>query len=334
MIVLISLLFVFKIPVISSNYAGVNTAEFLRLVPDARTAAMGRASIGLADCEAAVFYNPAGLLFQNETSISFTHHYLFNNVSKEFLVSRISNEYLPFFRGVSLLYINYGSITHTTYDMPDGMGSYSANEGYLNFSFAQKIFSDLSVGANVKFYSRKIESYKDRNIAVDLSCYYLISETGFSFGAGYYNVGPKTQINEKKESIPTAFAFGIGYYKQELLPLKFSFDVIKILEEDLNYGFGAEYIIYDAVSLRAGYNTQNDIGLGLSFGIGMVFNNVNIDYTFEPNDDVQNSHYFSVSYLFGHQPDPKSKVNDKKIIDETIEKDESPLFEDIMEVMY
>lgn len=325
---------------LTSNYSGVNTAEFLRLVPDARTAAMGRSSVGLADCAAAVFYNPAGLLFQDRDAVSFTHHALPESINKGFLSVRFSNDYIPYLHALSLFYIDYGSIPFEGYDPALSTGTtYSSNEFYINMSFAKKIIDDLSLGANLKLFRRQIYSFTDESIAVDLTFLFKQSYSDFSFGGGFFNIGPRTKLNQKSEQIPTTFIMGLGY-TPDYIPIKVTFDVIKVLQENVHLGLGTEYAVTDYLKFRMGYNSQIDIGSGFGVGFGLNFNDLSFDYAFEPNSDVNNSHYITISYLFGPEAEPKQVPEKEYLFKKAIEaidydeemEDETPIDMSLIEV--
>ena len=57
----------------SKAQVGITAVPFLQIEPDSRGAGMGNTGVALADNASAMFWNPAGLAFQNKNQISITH---------------------------------------------------------------------------------------------------------------------------------------------------------------------------------------------------------------------------------------------------------------------
>ena len=64
--------------------AGTSGAQFLKLAPGARPAAMGEAFSGVADDVHAVYYNPADLARTSQVEIAAAHQSYFQGISHEF----------------------------------------------------------------------------------------------------------------------------------------------------------------------------------------------------------------------------------------------------------
>ncbi len=95
----------------SANF-GTNTAEFLKIVPEAIPAGMGEAYISVADDSSALFYNPGGLALLDRAELSLTHILWFNNINIEYFSFA-----QPFDGGMAAgfnaLWIDFGSFDST-----------------------------------------------------------------------------------------------------------------------------------------------------------------------------------------------------------------------------
>ena len=109
----IAIMLFIAVNIYCKDYAGVNTAAFLRLVPDAKTASLGRTFTGIADNNAAVFFNPSALVYQNYRSFSFTHNEMFLGIRKEFFALKFIPKPYSVTAALSGLYIDYGNLEHT-----------------------------------------------------------------------------------------------------------------------------------------------------------------------------------------------------------------------------
>ena len=77
---------------------------------------------------------------------------------------------------------------------------------------------------------------------------------------------------------------------------------------------GAEFRAHPNISVRAGYRhefgTSGDPATGLSYGLGVNFRQLNVDYSMTPSNDFDNVQRLSFGYSFGsgateQQPAPK-----------------------------
>ncbi|HOK41765.1 MAG TPA: PorV/PorQ family protein [bacterium] len=292
---------------VSAEYSGVTTAAFLRIIPDAKSSGFGRAFTGIADNDAATFFNPAALAFlPYKNSVSFTHHLLFEKITKEYISVKVEPIFSKTAFALSGLYINYDNIKRTTYTNPTGSSDFSANEAYLMFSIGQMLDERIAVGGNLKLLQRKIAEYSDNGVAADFSVMFRFLENNFNMGLGIFNIGPKLSLYQKKEHLPLTlrYGMGLGLFENKIL---LGFDLYKVQYEKIYLACGVEFNLNNMVFLRAGYNTENDLGSGFSIGVGFQIDYFNFDYSYEPNNDVDDAHYFTLSYKFGESKEKERK---------------------------
>lgn len=222
--------FVFLLPQASFGQAGTSAVVFLKIEPDSRAAGMGNAGVALADNASAIFWNPAGLAFQEGTEASITHsNWLpeFNaGLFYEYLVAKHRVPGWGTF-GAHLTYLFLGENdgrdeqnnptgTFRSYDLATGL-SYGVklNERFGIGSSLRFIYSNLAPGQTVGAQQTKAGI----STAFDLAGLYR--SRPFSMGgdmkgtisAGFNlaNMGPKIQYSDNAQADPIPTNLRLGY---------------------------------------------------------------------------------------------------------------------------
>lgn len=212
-----------------SNAFAVSEAAvlFLLISPGSRAAAMGEAFVGLADDATAVFWNPAGLAFQQGRELSVMHSdwlpgFGMSDLFYDFAAYRQSIEGLGTF-GVNLTFLNLGEQIITGEDSPEPLGKFTSNEFAISATFGTKIRENLGLGIGMRFIRSNLSPKgtgaelgdgKANGFGVDLAMLYKMPWVeGLSIGANLSNLGPKiTYIDAAQaDPIPTNLKLGIAY---------------------------------------------------------------------------------------------------------------------------
>ncbi len=244
-LVAILLIFVVSIP----NLFAVSEAAvlFLLISPHARVGGMGEAFVAVADDASAVFWNPAGLAFQEGRQFTSMYQPLLPQFNLDdlyylFGAYRQSVEGLGTV-GFNITFANYGQQIITDETGPEALGTFNSNEFAITLSYATLFSQNTGVGLNVKFIKSNLSEVgagiekgngKASAFAVDLG---LLKKNLFmdnlSFGVNISNIGPKiTYIdNAQADPIPTNFKIGFAYkaIDQEFNSLTFVADMNKLL---------------------------------------------------------------------------------------------------------
>ena len=123
---------------------GTTSANFLKIPPPARAAAMGQAFTALSDDESALYYNPAGAASMFQNRVAFTHVEWFQNIFVEQLgaildYGRYGN------LGLGVDWLDAGSIERTDRSDPSNpdplqrytdLGSFQPYDLAINGAFA------------------------------------------------------------------------------------------------------------------------------------------------------------------------------------------------------
>jgi hypothetical protein len=207
---------------------GITSVPFLMIEPDSRAAGMGNAGVALADNASALFWNPAGLAWQQQNQVSITHaSWLpsFNaDLFYDYLVGTYHIEGLGRI-GAHLTYLNLGEQVRTdaagfeqgrfnSYEFSAGLSyGFALNERWALGAGLRFIYSSLASGTTVSEQPVSPGS----SVAVDLAALYrseafslLGRRAVFRGGVNLSNLGPGLRYTEngQKDPLPTVLRLG------------------------------------------------------------------------------------------------------------------------------
>jgi len=231
----------------------ITALPFLRIVPDARSGAMGDVGIGISPDANSMHLNASKLAFvENKGSFSATYtpwlrSLQLNDVYIAYASGYYSPDDLQTF-GASLRYFSLGNINFTNIlGEPIGVGS--PNEWEIAFAYARKLSDNFSLAVTPKFiYSNLansqvvgggIEVFPATAGAVDISGTFVndISlgekDAYLRVGAAISNLGSKVSYTKSvnKDYIPANLGIGAGLDIEldEFNKITFAFDINKLL---------------------------------------------------------------------------------------------------------
>ncbi|MFQ6618217.1 MAG: PorV/PorQ family protein, partial [Fidelibacterota bacterium] len=289
---------------------GTFGAQFLKIQVGARGMSLGDAYTIIGDDASTIFWNPAGLTGVRNTSLFFSHTEWLAGIRYEAgAVARHFDGIGTF--GISFSYLTSGEIEETTVDLQEGTGrKFSTVDLMVGASFARMLTDKFGIGGNLKLVKEDLgvgleEDYSDAVWGVDIGILY---DTGFrtiKIGMSIRNFGPEMQpagtyidydqgklIYEPGTTVPQKNKF-----RQYRMPLNFRFGVaVNPIDNDMGklnlsivgehppdnverVNMGAEYWFQNMLALRGGYSFGHDTK-GISFGAGIKFSSVNVDYAY------------------------------------------------------
>lgn len=235
---------------------------FLRITPDARSAAMGDAGIAISPDANALHFNASKLVFAKEQSgfaVTYTPWLRALNVNDVYLAylsayTKLSDDHAV---GFGLRYFSLGDIAFTDENgMPLGNGR--PNEFELNLSYMRKLAEKFSASVGAKYIYSNLASGQEvggQNIsagkafAADISLTYQTpielsnKNSNLRLGLAFTNMGSKiTYTNSiNKGFIPTNLGFGAAWEidLDEYNRLNFTTDINKLMtptNDPLNNG--------------------------------------------------------------------------------------------------
>jgi opacity protein-like surface antigen len=222
---------------IATAQVSTSAVPFLLIAPNSRASGMGEGGVALADDASALYWNPAGLAFQqgHEISISHANWLPAFNLSDLFIDYLVYRRHMPELDGTlaaSITYLNLGEFTRTEND-PTPLEKFKAYEFAVTAGYSTKLTDDLGIGINGRFIHSRLSPFgtaeeQGRGIAsgfsFDVGLLYkpkvleipLVGlDIGERFSAGFNlsNMGPAMSYIDRAQAdpLPTSFRFGIGY---------------------------------------------------------------------------------------------------------------------------
>ncbi len=250
---------------------------FLELPATARTAALGEASLSLADLNSdAVFNNPGALGFTNRThSFAASYSPWFADI-KNYTASYSFKSNFGVF-GVGAIMMDYGSMPRT--EIASGqkvyqvLGTFEASSTALGLSYSKMLTDRFSFGVSIKYVNEKIDIYSADNVLFDGGALYYTGLGSMRIAASIQNFGVDAKFLNDKFKMPAILRLGIS---GEVVGDKDSDYRVTLLAEathpndaDERVNTGVEISWKNIITLRGGYKFFYDeetfsIGAGIS----------------------------------------------------------------------
>jgi long-subunit fatty acid transport protein len=188
---------------------------------------MGNTGVAVADNANAMFWNPAGLAFQQKTQVGLTHANWLPEFDAglfyEYLVGTYHVDGVGTFGG-NVTYLNLGEIEIRN-DEGVSQGTYRSYELAVGVSYGYRVSERLGLGTTLRgIYSKlspstgDIESGTASTLAGDLSVLYRTapfnlggSKTTFSTGLNLANMGGRMKYDDDKQALPMNLRFGYAF---------------------------------------------------------------------------------------------------------------------------
>lgn len=228
--------------------------------------------------------------------------------------------------GGNVVFLSEGTNQHIDTD-ERVLGTFSSYEFSPTLTYANKIYSNLAGGINLKLIYSHLAPFgapgeQGKGIAttwaVDLGMLYRGPFDGLALGLNVQNIGPKLTYIDAQEADPlsrnvrlgTAYDILDGKYSKLTAAWDFTKTIVDLSPDrpwkeelqDVVHHMGMEYWYLGPASLalRAGY-VLDEVGhiKGPTYGAGVGFRKIQFDFAMEPGGDLQNfNKKFSLSAEF------------------------------------
>lgn len=316
-----------------AQLGGESTYQFLNLISSPRQAALGGKVLTNVDYDVTQgIYNPATINVEmdNQLALNYANHLggiSYGTAAYAYTVDRRTKTF-----HAAVTYVNYGSFDG--YDESgNSTGRFTGNETSISFGYSLQIgFSDFYAGANLKLISSKLEQYTSLGGAFDFGLIYIDESLDFNAAVVIRNVGTQfTTYAGLNEPLPLEIDLGLSQ-KLQNVPIRWHLTFENLQQwpiaaanparatTDLNgnqtqekIGFltniirrtiiGLELFPEKGFNIRAGYSFRRAEELriieqrnfsGLSFGIGLKFNNLRFSYTHARYSAASNTSFLGV----------------------------------------
>ncbi|MEX0747004.1 MAG: PorV/PorQ family protein [Rhodothermales bacterium] len=326
------LLLVLAAPAAGQSKTGTTVGQFLLIEPSARAAAMGNAGTTMFEEVESAFYNPGALGRLTRSGAQFTYASWLAGVAYNHAATAIrigdANTLL-----LSVTSLNSGEIDVRTVDQPLGTGErYEVADLALGFGFGRRLTDRFSAGIQVKYLRESIWHSAMSSVAIDFGVQYQLP-FGSYLGASLSNFGGRSRFDGRdlrvrydqdpdrygdNSSVPAAlrtedyplpiiFRVGIGVpvLLNDYARAVFVVDALQPSDNTQSVSFGTEWMFFDALALRAGYQNlfQEDSAFGLTLGSGLSHRFASnfgfaFDYAWAAHQYLGDTHRFTVGVSF------------------------------------
>lgn len=278
---------------------------------------MGRAFVSLEGDASAPFWNPGATALIDKTEVMAFHTSLFMGTSYQCLgLSHPLGD-------IGVFSLSAGRIGADDIERRDEFNrlidQFSSSESQYGLSFARDIGFGFSGGLTLKAVTIDIGGVSGSGFGADLGFQYRPSLVrGVTVGAAFNDlIKPGVKLISVKDEYQTVTRFGIS--SQNILfrdaRSTVCLDFEKTLDRSVRIRAGLEMTFYRQYSLRLGYDDGRP-----TFGAGLLYNFVNLDYAYEDVEFFGGSHRISVAFAFGKSVAQAREESRARIIHEEKEK--------------
>lgn len=310
---------------------GTASAQFLKIGVGARAMGMGGSFTAVANDISTIYWNPAGIVNLDRTSIGFTHSQWFADITHDFagvVVPISSSDFLA----VHATTLNTGEQEVTTVANPDGAGVfYDVRDLAIGLSYARQLTDKFSVGISGKYVMQTLYNVQASSFTLDIGSYLrtgfhnliigmaisnfggsmqldgrdliTIADVNSSF-SGDYN--PDARLTTQEYPLPLIFRVGLSMdfvggkepvIESQDFRLTLATEGIHLNDNNERFNIGSEISWTETVFLRGGYKINYDtekwaVGVGVNFPIGNQ--KVAFDYAYIDFDNLGNVSQFSL----------------------------------------
>jgi hypothetical protein len=296
---------------------GVTSFQFLKVMPGARSTALGEAYSSLAKGADAMFWNPAMLTQQDRFSAVISDvDWFLDTGQRSFSASYSYNGIWAL--GIMGMYADYGEIEVTAVEqlkpLADGYNPGLTGEiinpgaNVLGIGFARMLTNKFSFGITAKYATENMDVKQKSVLMFDGGIFYNTGWRSIKLAATVRHFGPEVEYYDKSYPLPQTMNIGISAFfispennlflsttNQSVL---FSFDIVQPRDYDQQYNFGMEYAFADLFFFRGGYKVNYDTA-GLCLGFGVKYKIIKVDYSYNDYGDyLGDINRFSVGFEF------------------------------------
>ncbi len=284
---------------------GTFGAQFLKIGPSARAAAMGNSFTAVADDASATYWNPGGLVDVPRTSLHLNHVEWPADIKLDYASYAFRTPYLPGILGITARAMTMDPQVERTIYNPGGTGRhFDAGDMAFGLTYAQFFTDRFSAGATLNFIHMGLANKSVNATGFDFGLIYRIGIRGMRLGMVVQNAGGEIDFDSQAAKMPIMFKVGLSATGFDVGPhyMLSSVEFSHPSDNKERANFGVEYSFNRFFFLRSGYNAGYDTN-GITGGFGLEVNTserskVFVDYGFEDLSYMGSAHRFTVSFAY------------------------------------
>ena len=172
---------------------GTMAAKFLSTDIGSRAVGMGGAFTAIANDGSAMFWNPAGIGFNQLRKFYVNHSNWIADISFDYFSLSIpigENKYI----GLNVTSVTMGEMEVTRYGNENTGETFMASDHAFGLTYSLNLTDKFSIGLNGKFIQEKIANSYANGFALDLGTLFK-TPYGFRLGTSISNFGPKMKMS-------------------------------------------------------------------------------------------------------------------------------------------
>jgi hypothetical protein len=200
---------------------GTTSYQFLKVMTDARSTAMGEAFSAVASSSMAVFWNPAALTRVPRLDLAFSNADWFLDAGHFSFVAAYAMPGIGTF-GFQGLTVDYGEIEETTVDQLGYRGTtyhpgltgrvLKPGANAFGVSFARGLTDKFSFGLTMKYVSEDLEIKATSAVMFDAGITYNTGYRSLQLAASLRHFGPEVTYIDEGFPLPQILNLGIAAY--------------------------------------------------------------------------------------------------------------------------
>jgi hypothetical protein len=184
--------------------------------------------------------------------------------------------------------ISYGVTGLSLFRFGDDLYS----EQMISLGFANT-FGITSIGVKLNYIQYRVDGFGRKGV-LSIGAGGITKLTKrILIGTYITNINQPKLSNTDREHLPTTITAGLGVNVSETVFI--TTEIEKDLDFDPTWKTGMEYSINKKFKARTGFNINPD---SFFAGCGFISNKLKLDYAFQYNPSLGNSHQASIGYLF------------------------------------
>lgn len=174
---------------------GTSGALELRIPMGTAAVALGGSTVAMGTGLSNIFYNPASLAAtdESEATVAYTSYLAESDVNYGAISVGVGSSGAA---ALSVKVLNFGDITVTTEDNPEGTGEVlTPNFAVVGLTYGRRMTDRVLIGLTGMFVNERVADLSARGFAVDLGVQYDTGWRGLRFGFAMKNIGPNMQFD-------------------------------------------------------------------------------------------------------------------------------------------
>jgi hypothetical protein len=281
---------------LSAQGSSVSSSQ-LKIPVNARSAAMGEATVSDANQFSSWLLNPANLYTNGPIAIELTHSQWIQEVQSEFVGAQ-----MPMAFGTLGFSVSTNTVPSIEVrDAPGpAIGIFSARFASVQLGFARKIIDDLAVGVAGKYLYEKLYTNDATGVGFDIGLLYHSPILGLDAAVSVTNAGSLEAFRNERSDLPTFLREGASYIlTYDDFTLMTYAALANNLKDSENHAEGSIEASYrNLITVRIGYATGY-VSRGITAGLGLRYDFIRFDYAFVPFSlGLGDGHLFSIGFQF------------------------------------